>query len=721
MRRLARWSLALLASAGLAAFAAPETALRSTLLLLPWVVATLAEIGAAPGVRRPAPTGSACEATALATLLALALLGDRLGLVFWEEVVAAGLFTLLLVAASRRAVGLLPLLEGRLPRRPAWQFFALPLVVYLAILPWATERRPPDGDEPYYLLVAHSLAYDFDADLADNYAAGDSRAFVGRALEPQPGDPVGPESEIYSRHNLMLPLLLAPAYRLAGARGAEVVMALFAAALCWWTLRLGRHYLRERPREAVAAWWLLAVFSPLLLYSHQVWVEVPAALACVVSLDHLRELRYDRQWTPRRWLGMGLPLVFLPLLKIRFLMLAVPLLALAWWHGGRPRKPLIAMGLVLAAVTAGILAHNTLVYGNALKIHSTAEFSLLSTPLSAYAEGGFGLLFDAAFGLAGSFPIWLLAVPGLLLAARRLRPLLFDSLVVAAPYLVVVASRREWYGGWSPPFRYALVGLPVLALALTPLLAERHRRGARLLVVALGALTLALTVVWLIEPGWTYNFADGRTLLIDRLEAMTGIDVGRLAPSMVRVRPATWAVPLALSVAALALWNLPSRRRPVGAGFAGVALALLSLAAALAFAATWPTRRIEVEDPWVQKSGGHVHPDPWVIERPRHRGGWVLREGETATARVVPGGSELRLALELEWVRNTPSPLALELRAGERLLARWEPTEPRRWERLELGPFPFPAGSPLVFAVVGPPGAPPLNGLILDRAELAWK
>jgi hypothetical protein len=91
----------------------------------------------------------------------------------------------------------------------------------------------------------------------------------------------------------------------AGARSAEVVMARRRRSLCWWTLRLGRHYQRERSREALLAWWLLTVFSPLLLYAHQVWVEVPAALACVISLDHLRELRFDRQWTPRRWLGMG--------------------------------------------------------------------------------------------------------------------------------------------------------------------------------------------------------------------------------------------------------------------------------------------------------------------------------------------------------------------------------------------------------------------------------
>ncbi len=69
------------------------------------------------------------------------------------------------------------------------------------------------------------------------------------------------------------------------------------------------------------------------------------------------------------------------------------------------------------------------------------------------------------------------------------------------PYLVLVAPRSEWYGGWSPPFRYALVALPLLALALVPLLAERRRAGARALLTGLAALTLALTLVWLVAAG----------------------------------------------------------------------------------------------------------------------------------------------------------------------------------------------------------------------------
>ena len=93
-----------------------------------------------------------------------------------------------------------------------------------------TGHRQPDGDEPFNLLITHSLAYDFDADLTNNYARGDWKHFMERPIEPQPGDPRGPHGEIYSRHNELLPLLLAPAYRLAGRIGALAMMAMLTAS-----------------------------------------------------------------------------------------------------------------------------------------------------------------------------------------------------------------------------------------------------------------------------------------------------------------------------------------------------------------------------------------------------------------------------------------------------------------------------------------------------------
>ncbi len=154
---------------------------------------------------------------------------------------------------------------------------------------------------------------------------------------------------------------------------------------------------------------------------------------------------------------------------------------------------------------------------------------------------------------------------------------------------------------------------------------------------------------------------------------------------------------------------------------AGIALLLGSSALLLSAAARLPAHRIELEDAHVWKSGGHPHPDRWVLERTRYRGGWVLRVGEHLKAPVVPGGRRVKLTLHAEFIRNQPVPFTLDLRQGDRLLAAWHPGRERVWERIVVGPVDWRAGEPLVLRAHGPhpPGA--LNGAILDRVELEWR
>jgi len=81
-----------------------------------------------------------------------------------------------------------------------------------------------------------------------------------------------------------------------------------------------------------------------------------------------------------------------------------------------------------------------------------------------------GLFFDAAFGMFGSAPVWMILLPAFLWLAARRSPLLLHMVVLSFPYLLVVVPRLEWYGGWSPPFRYALLAMPLFGIALAPVL-----------------------------------------------------------------------------------------------------------------------------------------------------------------------------------------------------------------------------------------------------------
>lgn len=740
--------LLLLAAGGAAALAAlrwlplaADDPFRATLAALPLVLAAFAALhraGRRAGGRAIPLARRAWELPAVAALALAALARPHLGLPFAGEALAAGFAIVLFHRAALQLVALRPLLGAQVPRRPSALFFFLPLVVYLAVTPWSTFHRPPDGDEPYYLLITHSLAGDLDADLSDEYAEGASLAFLDRRLEPQPGDPVGPGGELYSRHNELLPIALAPAYAVAGKAGALGTMAALTALLAWATLRLARHYWPERPGGALLAYGLFALTPPVLLYAHQVWVEVPAALLSMLALDRILDPYSRERWGGRHWWGAGLPILLLPLLKIRFMLLAVPLVALAWWHAGRPRKPLIVLSLALAAVAAGILVHNQMVFDNPLKIHQVGELELTDYPAAAYLLGTVGLFWDAAFGLFAAAPLWLLILPalGVTLAAARegawrlprpgdggalRRWLLFDLVIYSAPYLLIVVPRGEWYGGWSPPFRYALIALPLLALALVPLADGRRRGGARALAAALGLATLALTLLWLAVPGWTYNFADGRTDLLDHLSAALGADVARLFPSSLRPRPATWIWPLATLALVPLLWFRPRRRLRAAAAWG--AAALLALAAALPLAAArLPTRVVHFEDPQVDKRLGSLHPEQWVIERSRYRGGWVMPEGMWVTAPVVAGGDEVVLRLAARGIENEPGrPVEIAFESGGRKLGTVRLPAGGEWGEVTLGPVAWPDGDGPLTAIVVPQDERVANGAILDAVELAWR
>ena len=223
-----------------------------------------------------------------------------------------------------------------------------------------------------------------------------------------------------------------------------------------------------------------------------------------------------------------------------------------------------------------------------------------------------------------------------------------------------MAPRIEWYGGWSPPFRYALIGLPLLALALVPLLARAAAARARGRSSPAWALSLwcwPWSGWWC--PGWTYNFADGRTYVLDIARPAAGARLARLFPSSIRPRPATWLWPPLSLLVSLCSWWLPeTTRRP------GPLLAASGRRArregGLSRASPWswsprgaaaggcPPADADGGDRgrrrwW--KSGGHLYPGPLGDRAGALPRGWVLRVNERLEVPVEPGGRRVRLTL----------------------------------------------------------------------------
>lgn len=700
--------------------------LRGVLTWLPAIVGLLLAIERTPGARSLSRRSRTIELVTLTALTVLAVSRVDLGVRYSRPLVSGALIggyaALLAYRVLRQGLALRPLLGRRLTARPPWALFWLFAALYLSLLPWVHQERPPDGDEPYYLLLAHSLAYDGDVDLTNDYARESYRAFLDRPLEPQPGDPIGSEGQIYSRHNALLPLVLAPGYRLFGPVGALATMCLLTALLVWCTLRLARHYTPERPGEALAACLVLGLAPPLLLFSHQAWAEVPAALLLVLGLDAVLALgeegRTGPSWTG--WIRLALPLLLLPMLKLRFLPLAASLVLIVLWRApARRRRSLLLLAIGLAVFVGGLLLLNLALYGNPLKYYKLSVLTTYLNSPASYLRGLTGLFFDCAFGLFFAAPIWALLVPAGFAASTRRRALLGHVAVVAAPYLLALAPRGEWFGAWSPPFRYGVALLPLLALLLVPLMADRRRAGARLALRTLALATLGLAILDVAAPGWTYNLADGRNQLVDRISGLLGCDFARLLPSYLRLRVASWIWPPATILALVLAWRVPGR--PGSGSWTRAGGTLLAAAAlALWLGASLPTRVVELEDPWVEHRGGQLHPDRWRVGRVRFRGAWVFERDTVVVAPIVPAGGRLRLTAMV----RSPDPdrrgRSLRFSVDGAVIGGLSAVEETTWQRREVAEIRWPAGASSIRIEAAAPQEPDVAPVLLDRLDLDW-
>ncbi|PYQ27840.1 MAG: hypothetical protein DMF56_18370 [Acidobacteria bacterium] len=485
-------------------------------------------------------------------------------------------------------------------------------IVYTLTIP-AMLRTPIDGDEPYYLLVTESIVHDGDLDLANQYRTIEHTASGRRDLGPQFGDPVGKHGEQYSRHEPFLPLLMAPGYAIAGLPGAIAVIALFGVLLVRSTVR----WMEDEGVSDAAARAVFPFFAfgpPVLFYATRIWPEVPAAFFYVESLRGLRNQRVQR-WLPA--------MVALVLLKLRFVLLAIGLVAMhvipsvARNLGGRGAKtrprspsrpgPSLTLGMTIVAILAIPLLIAYLVTGNAFLAHNWREL----VPAGNYARGIAGLLADGMSGIAFQAPFYLL---GLFALTRwRSSPRGFRTGMLASLlYILYLAPRPEWFGGWAPPLRYIVFLTPVLALGAAAVW-DRVSPG---FVAIIAAWTIGLTIYGVARPFRLFHISNGENAIGEWLSRHYLADFSRLFPSFIRMNAAAW-IGVAV-VIALILLVIPKRK-------IDLAIPLFALALGIGFRTGLnPANHVEFEDAHVMHDSSKLYPKFYTLMRVAYRGGWVL-------------------------------------------------------------------------------------------------
>jgi len=193
------------------------------------------------------------------------------------------------------------------------------------------------GDEPHYLLAAKSVAEDANLDVNDEYAAHAYEDFYPYTLDR---DGRETEGRLHEPHGAGFPVLIAPAFALAGGPAVELFLAAIAALAVALAYRLA---LRVVPDPwALGAALAVGLSPPFLAYGTAVYPELMAGAALAGSA--LLALRLDESVSRRAAFGCFALLGALPWLGPKFVPAGIVIGAYAVRSLLRARRRTLAIG-----------------------------------------------------------------------------------------------------------------------------------------------------------------------------------------------------------------------------------------------------------------------------------------------------------------------------------------------------------------------------------------
>ena len=165
------------------------------------------------------------------------------------------------------------------------------------------------GDEPHYLAIAHSIAFDGDLDLANNYGANEPLV-GGGVLQPEAHVRPGIDGTARPVHDIGMPVVFAPFVRLAVPLTHALTRIVPEGTMRRARLNpsvLYRHLLSlamigASEGAALGTATLLMLSPPLLIFSVLFFTELLSALVCFAIFYSIcfRDSRGAARWW---WIG----------------------------------------------------------------------------------------------------------------------------------------------------------------------------------------------------------------------------------------------------------------------------------------------------------------------------------------------------------------------------------------------------------------------------------
>lgn len=417
--------------------------------------------------------------------------------------------------------------------------FAVVLLTLLGLSSHGTYAG--SGDEPHYLAITHSLAFDFDLDLSNNY--GPSEPLIGDGTQaPEAHVQPGAGGVLRPVHDTGMPMLFAPAVRVLAPTASwtashlsastmrrlrltpsglyRKLLSLMMALVGAWLACVLFDALMTIGATRRAAFWtamLIALSPPLVIFSILFFTEIVSALLCLLAF---RAIALGRVSTTAGWVGAGAAAGLLLLVHSRNVGIVAGLVLLAAMRLFRegPRAGLAAFAAPLAVLVAVRTAVVHACWGTFITtpIASPGSWTGPGDVVRVAFTRLAGMLIDQEFGLLPYAPVYALAIVGLVALWRADRTLARNVAIVAGAYVLTIllpfTNPIGWTGGWSPAARFMTPVVPLLALGLVRGFAVVPRP----VVLAVLALQVGLDAYFWQQPKNLWNDNNGQAAVCDR-------------------------------------------------------------------------------------------------------------------------------------------------------------------------------------------------------------
>jgi hypothetical protein len=372
-----------------------------------------------------------------------------------------------------------------LNKKLGFLFLAALIVFNASSLLMISEGNNFTGDEPHYLLMTHSLLYDGDLELANNYERQDYTKYNPPPVLIRPHVvPGAKKGSQYSFHSPGTSFFLLPFYALGSLFGRKVLIFLIRLGLsiigALFGLQVFLYAKQEWHSEKLAfgLWFLTSFTTPVLFYSIHVYPEIFIAL---FSFTIFRLLRFSVPLTKTKLLLCGFLLsAFIWFHALKYVFMLVPFFLYCLWIILKKQRNLIHLVLFLIFPVLftslyfifqyslyGSLSISTVSWKGSLGTGESISYLkslFLDIPLRFRIETLAGYFFDQRDGLLFYAPIYFFAFLGMVEMIRRRSRDFLLLLFLAAPYVLVSAflTQRTGYAPQARPLVAAIWGMGIL-------------------------------------------------------------------------------------------------------------------------------------------------------------------------------------------------------------------------------------------------------------------